>query len=183
MSRCIIALSMTFVLFFMRHSIAANLKSGIAVGESVMSFSPHNVTGPDAGKASCLVCRNGEKPVVAVFAREIDDNLTRLIKKVDEATALNKKKAMGSFVVFLNKTEDMEKRVKELAGKQGLKDIVLALDNPTGPKGYGIAKQAGVTILLYVDYTVRANFAFPKGRMTAADVDRVLRELPKILHD
>jgi hypothetical protein len=36
-------------------ALAAELKSGIQVGESVKSFSPLHVTGPDAGKTSCLV--------------------------------------------------------------------------------------------------------------------------------
>lgn len=36
-------------------SRGADLKSGIAVGELVKAFSPRHVTGPDAGKSSCLV--------------------------------------------------------------------------------------------------------------------------------
>jgi len=33
----------------------ADVKSGIEVGESVKAFNPQHVTGPDAGKSSCLV--------------------------------------------------------------------------------------------------------------------------------
>lgn len=33
----------------------ADVKSGIPVGESVKAFNPQHVTGPDAGKSSCLV--------------------------------------------------------------------------------------------------------------------------------
>jgi hypothetical protein len=33
----------------------AEVKSGIEVGESVKAFNPQHVTGPDAGKSSCLV--------------------------------------------------------------------------------------------------------------------------------
>ena len=106
-----------------------------------------------------------------------------LVKKVDEATVKNKKKEMGSFVIFLNKSEEMEKSVKEFGEKNGFKETVLALDNPTGPKGYGIAKEANVTVLLYVDHKVKANFAFEKGKMTAADVEKLMKELPKILEN
>jgi hypothetical protein len=162
-------------------AFAGEIQSGIPVGESVKAFSPQHVTGPDAGKASCLVCKHGESPVVAIFAREIDDTLTGLLKKVDEATVANRKKEMGSFVIFLNKTEEMEKAAKELGEKNGFKETILALDAPSGPKGYGIAKEASVTILLYVDHKVKANFVFEKGKLTAADVDRVMKELPKIL--
>jgi len=33
----------------------ADVKSGIEVGQSVKAFNPQHVTGPDAGKSSCLV--------------------------------------------------------------------------------------------------------------------------------
>ena len=36
-------------------SAPAEIKSGIAVGESIKAFNPQHVTGPDAGKSSCLV--------------------------------------------------------------------------------------------------------------------------------
>lgn len=109
--------------------------------------------------------------------------MTSLVKKIDEATLKNKKKEMGSFVIFLNKSEEMEKKVKEFGDKHNFKETILALDAPTGPKGYGIAKEADITILLYVDHKVKANFAFEKGKMAAADVEKVMKELPKILED
>lgn len=102
---------------------------------------------------------------------------------MDEATVKNKKKDMGSFVIFLDKSDEKEKKVKALGEKTGVKETVLALDNPAGPKGYNIAKEADVTILLYVDRKVKANFVFEKGKMTAADVEKIMKELPKILAD
>ena len=44
-----------------------------------------------------------------IFAREVSDNLTSLVKKVDAATAKNSACRMGSFVVFLNDDESLEK--------------------------------------------------------------------------
>ena len=107
--------------------------------------------------------------------------MASLVKKVDAATIANKKKEMGSFVIFLNKSEEMEQAVKDFGDKNGIKETVLALDAPKGPRGYGIPKTASVTILLYVDHKVKANFAFAKGKMTSADVDKVMKQLPKIL--
>jgi hypothetical protein len=34
---------------------AADVKSGIEVGQAIKAFNPQHVTGPDAGKSSCLV--------------------------------------------------------------------------------------------------------------------------------
>ena len=109
--------------------------------------------------------------------------MTGLVKKVDEATAKHKKNDLGSFVIFLDKSDETEKKVQQFADKQGIKETVLALDNPAGPKGYNIAKEADVTVLLYVGRKVKANFAFEKGKLTAAEVEKILKELPKILEE
>ena len=109
--------------------------------------------------------------------------MTGLVKKVDEATQKNRKSEMGSFVIFLDKSDEMEKKVKDFGDKQGIKETVLALDNPAGPKGYNISKEASVTVLLYSGRKVKANFAFEKGKFTATDVEKVIKELPKILED
>ena len=45
------------------------------------------------------------------------------------------------------------------------------------------AKDADVTVLLYVGRKVKANFAFEKGKLSAAEVEKVLKELPKILEE
>ena len=50
-----------------------------------------------------------------IFARQISDNLTGLVKKIDAATAANSSAKMGSFVVFLNDDEDFPKRAAALA--------------------------------------------------------------------
>lgn len=109
--------------------------------------------------------------------------MTSLVKKVDEATLKNRKSEMGSFVIFLDKSDEMEQKVKDFGEKQSIKETVLALDNPAGPKGYNIAKESSVTVLLYAGRKVKANFAFEKGKLTAAEVDKVLKELPKILEE
>ncbi len=109
--------------------------------------------------------------------------MTSLVKKVEEATIKNKKKDMGSFVVILDKSDETEKRAKALAEKSGIKETVLALEKATGPKGYGISPDAQVTVLLYVNHKVKVNLVFEKGKMTAADVDMVISQLPKILDE
>src|SRR5260370_847414 len=70
-----------------------------------------------------------------IFAREISDNLTSLVKKIDEATAENKSNRMGSFVVFLSNDEGLEQKLKDLATKEGLKHTNLTIDNAAGPRG------------------------------------------------
>jgi hypothetical protein len=116
-----------------------------------------------------------------IFAREISDSLTSLVKKIDAATADNKDCRMGSFVVFCSDEEGLEKKLKELADKEKLGKIVLTIDNPSGPTRYNVAKDADVTVVLYTQGNVKANYAFKKGELKGADVDKIVGDLEKIL--
>jgi hypothetical protein len=54
--------------------------------------------------------------VVNVFAREITDNLTSLVKQIDEKIGANSDQKMAGFVVLLTDDPDAaEPRLKELA--------------------------------------------------------------------
>jgi ABC-type sugar transport system substrate-binding protein len=118
-----------------------------------------------------------------IFAREVSDNLTSLVKKIDEATVANKSARMGSFVVVL--TDDEEKAQKDLqtlGKKQGLKSCVLStVDSPAGPDAYKIAKDADVTVVLYRGQKVVANYAFKKGELKSDDVARIVKDVEKIV--
>lgn len=116
-----------------------------------------------------------------IFAREVSGPLTSLVKKLDEITAKNQEADMGSFVVFCSDAEELEKQLKTLAEKEKLKHVVLSIDNPAGPAPYNVAKEADVTVVLYVGQKVVANHAFRKGEMKDADVEKVLKDVPKIL--
>ena len=48
-----------------------------------------------------------------IFAREVSDSLTSLVKKLDAATAKNSDAKMGSFVVFCNDDEDLKDKLKD----------------------------------------------------------------------
>src|SRR5262249_23144887 len=142
---------------------AEALKSGPQTGDKVPGpFHPLNVTGEKAGKKFCLFCKNGDNPVAMIFARQVSKPLTKLIKKIDACTAKKSKSEMGSFVVFLNDSEGLKKDLKDLAKKETIKHTVLSIDNPAGPEGYRVSKKADVTVVLYTERMVKANYAFGK---------------------
>jgi hypothetical protein len=115
-----------------------------------------------------------------IFAREINDDLTGLVKKLDKATAESKGK-MGSFVVFCSDDEKLEGKLKELAKKEKISNTILSIDtNKAGPYG-DFAKEADVTVMLYVARKVKANHTFGKGMMKEKEVEAVMADLPKIL--
>jgi hypothetical protein len=162
---------------------AEALKSGPQVGTDVPGpFHPVNINGEQAGQRFCLYCVNGTNPVAMVFAREVTQPVTTLIKKIDTANGKYADKKMGSFVVFLNNdSEELTAKLKNVAEKQHLKHTVLALDNQAGPKAYNVAQEADVTVVLYTDHKVKANYAFKKGELNAKAIDKILADLPKIL--
>ena len=113
-----------------------------------------------------------------VFARETSDTLTSLVKKLDEANQKNK--SLNSFVVFMNDDEKLEDQLKALSEKADLKKTVLTIDNPSGPAGYKVAKEADVTVVLYNNRKVEVNHAFAKGKLDAKAVEQIISDLDKI---
>src|SRR4051812_23713605 len=116
-----------------------------------------------------------------IFAREITPDLTSLVKKIDAATVEHEPEHMGSFVVFLSDDEGLDKKLKALGEKEKLKETVLAIDNVAGPKGHKVAKDAAITVVMYTEREVKANYAFKKGEMKASDIDAILKDVAKIL--
>jgi hypothetical protein len=116
-----------------------------------------------------------------IFAREVSDSLTSLVKQIDAATAKNSKAKMGSFVVFMSEDEKLGDTLKALAEKNSIKKCILALDNPAGPKAYNVAKDADITVVLYNKHKVMANHAFKKGELNDKAIERILADVPKIL--
>jgi hypothetical protein len=117
-----------------------------------------------------------------IFAREISDDLTSLVKKIDAATVKNSKSRMGSFVVVCNDDEKTEDKLKELAKKEDLKKTILTVvDKKSGPNGYTLDPKADITVVLYSKRKTKAQFAYAKGEMKSKDVDAIIEALPKIL--
>jgi hypothetical protein len=116
-----------------------------------------------------------------VFAREVNQDLTGLVKKLEQATKTHADCSFRAVVVLLTDDDKAETKLKELAEKQGLKKVVLAVESATGPEGYDIAKDAAVTVLLYEHKKVKKNFAFEKGKLTEKAADDITAAVKDIL--
>ncbi len=186
MKKSLAVAALLAALFVVRAGLAEDatgIKSGPQLGENArpQPFLPLNINGPTPGEKQCLVCRNGNNPVAMIFARDPNPALIALIKNLDTVTVKNKDKSMGSFAVFCNDSEGLEAKLKELAKAADLKEFTLAIDAPTGPAPYNIAKEADVTVVLYNKSTVIANYAFKKGEMKDGDVAKITADVSKIL--
>ena len=168
-------------------SAAEPLVSGPQVDDKVATpFAPLNINGESAGEMNCLVCQNQDNPVVMIFAREVTPELTALIKKVDQVTAKHKDAQMGSFVVFCQDQEGLRDQLKSMARDQELKNLVLSIwmqpkeaEAPNPIHKYRVNKDADVTVVLYTDHKVKANYAFRKGELTDKDVAAIVAAVPE----
>jgi hypothetical protein len=105
------------------------------------------------------------------------------VKELDKAVAANKDSKLASFVVFLTDNRDaLEPKVAELAKKENIANVPLTIvEGVAGPEKFKVAKDASVTVILYVKNEAKANFSFAKGELKPEKVNEVVKSLTKIL--
>jgi hypothetical protein len=164
--------------------LAADKADALQVGEEVEAFHVKDVTGPAAGTELCYRCRFLDRPVVSIFAKEVNDELAALIKEVDATVGKNTEKEMAAFVVVLSdEPAAQEDKLKEVAKKQGLKHVPLTTFNDaTGPRSYKLSRDADVTVMMWVNGTLQVNEAYKKGQLSKEKIAGVVQNTSKILN-
>ncbi len=119
-----------------------------------------------------------------VFARSLTDNLASLVKQIDDQVAQNASKRMRGFVVLLTDDPDAaEGELKAFAKKHGIKNVPLTIyDGIAGPANYRIAKDAEVTVNMWVGLKSKANFAFARDQLNKDEIAKVVAGTEKILN-
>src|SRR5258705_405659 len=103
-----------------------------------------------------------------IFVREINDELTGLVKKLDKRLdeSMTKHKPQnryGVFVILLGSDAKQHQKLKDLITKEGPKQVVLCATDATGEQRNKLAKEAEVTVAVYRDHNqVSTNFALKK---------------------
>ncbi len=77
-------------------------RSGPEAGKEVPSFFVRAVTGPQANRSVCFVCRNGDRPVVMIVLRRLDSGTSQLLKSVDEVVDRRRADGLRAFAVMLS---------------------------------------------------------------------------------
>lgn len=164
---------------------AADIKSGLQVGDYPGAFTVLDITGPSAGEKLCYRCQYGARPVVSIFARKMDENVVKLVKELDAVVVKNAdEKKMAAFVTVLTNDPDAaEGQLKKVAQEQQIKRTPLTVfDNSAGPPKYKIDEKAEVTVIMWVDSDVKVNHAFAAGELNAENVAKVVADTKKILN-
>jgi hypothetical protein len=155
--------------------------SGPQAGQRPGPYSFLVASGPERGQPTCYVCSTEDKPAVIVFARSLSDPLARLLGKCDEAIARLPKDAMRGWLTVLGEKTVGLDDVGKWAKQSGLKAVPVGVfDDPVGPPSYKLAEDADVTVILFVERKVTANFAFRAGELDDAALGRVADELSRL---
>lgn len=163
---------------------AADGEESLAVGSKVAAFYVKDVTGPAAGEKLCYRCRFGNRPVVSIFAREMNDNVAELVKQVDAQVAANGEKKMAAFVVLMTEDEAAgSKSLKSAAEAKGIKNVPLTtFDGVSGPENYKISSTSDVTVMMWVGGELKVNQTFAKDGLSKEAVEGVVSKTSAILN-
>ena len=108
--------------------------------------------------------------------------MTGLVKKIDQrvdASASKSARTLGAYVIFLNNADGLDKQLRGMAETEALKRVSLCIGTP--PEAYAVSKEAEVTVVIYHQNKVVANFALRKGELDETKRDAIVEALSKVL--
>ncbi len=157
--------------------------SGLAPGQKPGPYSSIVSVGSERGESHCYICDTADHPAVIVFARTITDPLGKLAAGLDRAVADNKAADLRAWVTFLSDDQNaLDARLVEWGRKNALRNVPVGVyENLDGPPSYRLNRDADVTVMLFVNRKVVANFAFRAGELTDERVAEVLKAVPGVL--
>jgi hypothetical protein len=152
------------------------LVSGPKIGSPPGPYTFWVSTGPSRGQETCFICDTGDRPAVIVFARNPSATLGKFAGKLDKALAEHKAAELRSWITFLGKDhETFDRPLLDWSKQHSLKSLpVGTLQENDGPPTYQVAREADVTVVLFVKKKVQATFAFRDRELTDEAVTGVL---------
>jgi hypothetical protein len=167
-----------FLMAFVLALVADPCVSGIPVGGRPGPYSFLVATGPQRGQQTCYVCEQDKKPTAIVFARSTSKPLEKLLAAFDREMALKKDAGFKSWMTLLESKADLDELAK---WGQGFKSVAIGtFEDSDGPPSYKIAADADVTVLVFVDRKVIANFAYRAGDLDDRKIAEVVKALPRL---
>lgn len=165
-------------------AVAFAAEDCLTVGSDVGAFSVTDVTGPHAGETLCYRCQFKDRPVVSIFAREVNDELAMLVKEIDKVVGQKQGEKMAAFVVVLtDEPASKTDALKALASKHGLKNTPLTTyEDAMGPPSYKVSKTADYTVMMWVDGQLKVNETFQKGQLGTQQVTQMVQKTGSILN-
>jgi hypothetical protein len=164
-------------------SAAEPCQSGLQPGQKPGPYTFVVSTGPQRGQLYCYICETADRPAVVVFARSLSEPLAKLARGLDRAMTEHKSAGLRCWVTFLHDDQPaLDPKVVQWGQQHAIRSVPLGVfEDANGPPAYRLAREAEVTVLLFVKQKVIANFAFRAGELTDEKVAEVLQTVPKLV--
>ena len=178
------AASLALLAFFIPCATATEpCTSGLTLGQKPGPYSSIVSVGAERGQSHCYICDTADHPAVVIFARRLSDPLGKLVAGLDKAVADDKAAGLRAWVTFLSDDQtSLDPKIVEWGKKYAIRGVPLGVfESVDGPPSYRLSRDAEVTVLLFVNRKVGANFAFRQGELTGERVNDVLNALPDIV--
>jgi hypothetical protein len=156
--------------------------SGVQPGQKIGPYSFLVATGPQRGQQTCYVCETADRPAVVVFSRKLSKPLGQLMVKCNDWVAAQPKDEVRSWMTVLGeKTVSLDELAK-WAKQAGIQSVPVGVfDDPIGPPSFKISEEAEVTVLLWVNRKVVANFAFRENELNDAAIKKITAAMAKMV--
>lgn len=155
---------------------------GCQIGAAVPAFFVRQVNGPRPNLARCLVCRNGDRPVVMVCTRKLDPQVADLLEAIDRSVDAHRAQGLRAFALFLEGDgEQLQPELVTLARQRGL-TIPLALPvERRGPAALALAEEPQTIVILYVQRKVVGCYHYRADEITAEAIATLVAEAERLL--
>jgi hypothetical protein len=157
-------------------------ESGLKLGQRPGPYSFNVATGPKRGQQTCYVCSTGDKPAIVIFSRKPSEALGKLITKCDAFVLAQPKDTVQAWMTVLGEKTISLDELAKWSKNAGIKTVPVGVfDDPVGPPTYKLNADAEVTVLLWVNRKVIANFAFRATELDDAAIKKVVDAFPKLI--
>ena len=158
-------------------------RSGLQTGQRPGPYSAVIVTGPQRGQSYCYICETADCPAVVVFARTLSEPLGKLVRELDRSAAEHQAAKLRAWVTLLGYDQaGQDAKVVRWAQQHAIRNVPIGIfEDAGGPPSYRLARDADVTILLFVRRQVVCNFAFRSDELAGRHIDEVVKALTSIV--
>ena len=170
------------LLFSIAPAFAEPCVSGLQPGQKPGPYSFLVATGPQRGQQTCYVCETADKPAIVIFSRKLSDPLGRLLVKCDDLMQGQPKDSVRCWMTLLGEKSASLDDLAKWSKSAGIKNVPVGVfDDPLGPPAYKLHRDAEVTVILFANRKVVANFAFRAEEMNDDAVKKIVESMPRLI--
>lgn len=157
---------------------------GCAVGAAVPAFYVRQVNCQRPNLVRCLVCRNGDRPVVMICTRKLDGQVADLLEAIDRSVDAHRAQGLRAFALFLDGGgEQLQQQLVTLARERELSIPLTLPVERAGPAALGLGDEPQTIVVLYIRRKVVACHHYRATEISAEAIARLVLEAERLVED